>query len=222
MFRQRAPWWMYLLAASYTGCAAVGVYVEFRGPEEPGIELTTLLAPGPATARAVAPGSPAARAGIEPGDRMVAANGRDITSSLYWVYALTDARVGRPIRVSVERGGQRREVILTLGQKSGWEISVLCWVRLLRSLLALSLAIVIAFSRPFQLQARLGALLLADIGVLGFAFLHPLSGVTGVTHGLPLALRLLLGAPFWSPGALLLFAFAANFPRPLFIGVWNW
>jgi hypothetical protein len=50
MLGQRAPWWMYLLAASYLGTFAAVVYVEFRGPEDPGIEFASLLRPGPAIA----------------------------------------------------------------------------------------------------------------------------------------------------------------------------
>jgi hypothetical protein len=50
---------MYLLSVSYLGCAALVVYVEFRGPEDPGIELASVLAPAVAGHRA---GSPAARA----------------------------------------------------------------------------------------------------------------------------------------------------------------
>ena len=75
---------MYLLAASYLGLVAVTVYAEFRGSEDPGIGFPTLLAYGPATATTIAPDSPAARAGVQPGDRVVAFEGRPVTNALAW------------------------------------------------------------------------------------------------------------------------------------------
>jgi serine/threonine-protein kinase len=214
---------MYLLAASYLGSAAVVVYVEFRGPEDPGVELTTLLAPGPAVARAVAPGSAAARAGIEPGDRLVAFEAHAIRSALDWVYALLGAEAERPLRVGIERGGDRREVILTLGHRTQGPSRVADWVRLARALLALGLALVIAFHRPYDLQARVGAWLLAEVGLFGLFFLNPqLVGMDATIRELPLALAVIVRAPMASPGGALLFAFAANFPRPVFRGWWSW
>lgn len=57
---------MYLVATSYLEFAGVIVYLEFHGPEDTGIKFVSLLSPGPAAPRIIAPHSPAARAGIEP------------------------------------------------------------------------------------------------------------------------------------------------------------
>ncbi len=214
---------MYLLAASYLGCAAVVVYVEFRGPEDPGIQLASLLAPGPAVAGAIAPDSPAARAGIERGDRLVALEGRPIRSALDWVYALLDAEAGRPLRVGIERRGELREVVLTLGRRTSGPRGAADWVRLARALLAFSLAVVIAYSRPHDLQARVGAWLLAEVGLFGLFFLNPqLLGLEATVRALPLPLAVIVRVPLASPGGALLFAFAAIFPRPLFRAWWAW
>lgn len=223
MFGQRAPWWMYLLTASYLGSAAVVVYVEFRGPEDPGIELASLLAPGPAVASGIAPGSPAARAGIQQGDRLVAFDGRSIRSALDWVYALGDAEAGRPSHVGIERQGELLEVVLTLGRRTNGPRDSADWVRLGRALLAFSLAVAIAYSRPRDLQARVGAWLLAEVGLFGLVFLNPeLPGMNATLRELPLPLGVLVRIPMASPGGALLFAFAAIFPRPLFRGLWAW
>jgi serine/threonine-protein kinase len=214
---------MYLVTAAYVGLAAVVVYLEFRGPEDAGIELASLLAPGPAIARGVAPGSPAARAGIEPGDRLISAEAHSIRSALDWVYALSDAETERPIRVGIERRGERRECVLTLGQKTGAPRDITVWVRLTRALLAFGLAVLIAYSRPFDMQARIGALLLAEVGLFGLFFLNQHNpGMSAVTRQLPWPLSLLVQAPLASPGGALLFAFAAIFPRRVFRGWWAW
>jgi serine/threonine-protein kinase len=223
VFRQRAPWWMHVIAASYLVSAALTLYVEFRGPEDTGIKLAALLAPGPAVAAGVEPGSPAAQAGIEPNDRLVSFESYTVRSALDWVYALGEATTGEPLHVGIEHRGQVREVVLTLAQKTGVPRDLTTWVRIARALVALSLALVIAYSRPFDLQARIGALLLAEVGLFGLFFLNAhTSGMFAIVRQLPLPFILLVRAPLASPGGALLFAFAAIFPRALFRGVWEW
>ncbi|HYZ85654.1 MAG TPA: protein kinase [Bryobacteraceae bacterium] len=223
MFRQRAPWPIYVVAASYLVSAAVVLYVEFRGPQDPGIEFESFLAPSPATVRGILPGSPAERAGIDAGDRLTSFESRPIVSTLDWIYALGNAQAGRPLRVGIERRGESRHVFLTLGQKTGVPQDVTVWVRMARALLALSLAILIAYSRPFDLQARIGALLLAEVGLFGLFFLNAhIPGMSAIESNLPLPLQVLVEAPLLSPGGALLFAFAAIFPRPFFRGWRAW
>ena len=222
MFGQRAPWWMYLLAASYLGCAAVVFYVEFRGPEDLGIEFPSLLTPGPAVAGAIDPDSPAARAGIEPGDRIVDFEGHPITSALHWGLTMAEVEGGHLLHLGIERRGERREVVLTLQRRSTGPGDAADWVRLARAMLALGLAVLIAFSRPNDLQARIGALLLGEVALAGLFFLRPLPGLAAAIRDLPGPLALLVQAPLASPGGALLFAFAAIFPRPLFRGAWAW
>src|SRR5690242_16780943 len=115
---RRAPWWMYLLAASFLGTAAVAVYLEFGGPEYPGINFVPSTS-GFAIADSVTPGSPAARAGVEPGDRLLALNGEPVRNGIDWAYVLSGVESGRPLRLEIERGGVRRQVVLILGRRSG-------------------------------------------------------------------------------------------------------
>jgi serine protease Do len=54
----------------------------------------------------VAPGSPADRAGLSPGDRLVLANGRSLGTPLDFEAVLLDAKAGDAVEVSIE--GERR------------------------------------------------------------------------------------------------------------------
>ena len=78
----------------------------------------------PPLASAVVPGSPAAEAGLEPGDRIVAIDGTPIAS---W-FELTDAvraSEGRELRLAVERGGDTLAVAATpRAQEDYWVIGI--------------------------------------------------------------------------------------------------
>lgn len=163
---------MYLLAASYLGYAGLVTYVQFGGPENPGIRFASLVSPGPAIAVSVAANSPAAVAGIREGDHLVLVDGRRIRDTLNWVYAFHYAEIGRPVRVTVQRGNTTHEFILRLGHRTSGPRGIADWVRLARAALAFSLAVFIAFSRPHDLQARVAALLLAEVGLFGLFFLN--------------------------------------------------
>ncbi len=63
-------------------------------------------------------------------------------------------------------------MILTLEQKAWTLPDVADSVRMFCALLALSLAAVIAFFRPHDLQARVGAWLLAEVALFGLFFLN--------------------------------------------------
>ncbi|MDP2958307.1 MAG: PDZ domain-containing protein [Longimicrobiales bacterium] len=56
-------------------------------------------------------GSPAAEAGIRPGDVLISINGRDWTEE--YMGTAKALRVGDPVRLVVERGGRRQEIRLT-------------------------------------------------------------------------------------------------------------
>jgi len=130
--------------------------------------------------------------------------------------------VGRPIHISIDRRGEQRDVTLALQRRSGLSVSASDWVRLGRALLTFSLALLVAFSRPNDTQARLGALLLAEVGYIGLMFLRPTNGLFTASKALPVPLHLFIQAPLASPGVTILFAFAATFPRRFFRGAWAW
>jgi DNA-binding MarR family transcriptional regulator len=63
--------------------------------------------------RSVEPGSPATGAGIEPGDLLVAANGRELRSSSSFHAAIRDAG-DRPLSLKLLRGNEERDVKVKL------------------------------------------------------------------------------------------------------------
>jgi regulator of sigma E protease len=68
----------------------------------------------------VAEGSPAARAGIQPGDRFVSVNGRPVaTWNDFHIEVIPAAN--RDLRVVIQRDGQQREVSLTPDSVGRWE-----------------------------------------------------------------------------------------------------
>ncbi|HTI64515.1 MAG TPA: trypsin-like peptidase domain-containing protein [Gemmatimonadaceae bacterium] len=58
----------------------------------------------------VAPGSPAAKAGLRPGDQLVGEGTRRIRNQFDWQAALLDLRVGSPAHLHVRRGGRDLDV----------------------------------------------------------------------------------------------------------------
>lgn len=67
----------------------------------------------PIILRDVTPGSPAAKAGLLPGDRILAMNGQPITRSAEEVSQYVRAHTSEPITLSIERNGERREITAT-------------------------------------------------------------------------------------------------------------
>jgi serine protease Do len=67
-----------------------------------------------ATINAVVSGSPAARAGLQPGDKIVAVRGRPIKNVFDWEAQRLDMRVGETVPLTIERDGRQRTVNVTI------------------------------------------------------------------------------------------------------------
>jgi serine protease Do len=67
--------------------------------------------------RAVTPGGPAARAGIQQGDVIVGVAGQPVTPDATLAYLLSQQRVGSRVAVEFIRGGQRRTVQVEVAQR---------------------------------------------------------------------------------------------------------
>lgn len=76
-----------------------------------------IAAQGGAIVLEVEPGSPAAEAGLRPGDVIVAVDGRPVDAVEQVLAALRRSRAGDRLPLTVVRGGQRREVAATLEER---------------------------------------------------------------------------------------------------------
>jgi putative serine protease PepD len=65
----------------------------------------------------VAPGSPAAKAGLKPGDLITAVNGTKITSTNQFIATVFQDNPGQTITLTVKRDGQTKQVKVTLGSR---------------------------------------------------------------------------------------------------------
>jgi S1-C subfamily serine protease len=64
-------------------------------------------------------GGPAAAAGVQPGDVVVALGDREVSSIEDVLGALRDTEPGRQTTVTISRGGERLELPVTIGSESG-------------------------------------------------------------------------------------------------------
>ena len=69
----------------------------------------------------VQPGQPAERAGIEPGDIVLAVNGRDVTPDQTLSYLVANIAPGTSIPLDVIRDGERRRLNVTVGKRPSEE-----------------------------------------------------------------------------------------------------
>ncbi|HEX4979179.1 MAG TPA: trypsin-like peptidase domain-containing protein [Acidimicrobiales bacterium] len=77
-----------------------------------------LAVDGGAVVKAIRPGSPAARAGIQAGDVLLAVDGEELTSMTALIVELRSRRPGDVVRITIARGDERRTVDVTLGATS--------------------------------------------------------------------------------------------------------
>jgi phosphoserine phosphatase RsbU/P len=221
--RQRAPWWMFVVAASFIAYFALLVYCDFWGPQPMGV--LTEFSGEYKIVRAVFPNSPAERAGLQPSDRVLSVDGRLIRNLFDWTAIRINLEVDRLYRLEIERAGERRDVLLSL-QRTSWQDWISTEGMLLRAVrgaqfITLIFALIIAFSRPYDRIARVGAWFLATLATLSFLLPY---GMAVTWRQLPLLLGGLLWIPLVSTLAFapLGFTFFAIFPRQLFRARWAW
>jgi serine protease Do len=71
--------------------------------------------------RGVTPGGPAARAGIQQGDVVVAVNGQAVSPDQTLAYLVSQQPVGSRVPITVVRNGERRTVTVTVGERPSEE-----------------------------------------------------------------------------------------------------
>jgi eukaryotic-like serine/threonine-protein kinase len=221
--RPRAPWWMYLIATSFIGCYVMQGYVYFRGPETPFTAFT--FGDEALVVQGVAPDSAAARAGVQAGDRVISIGEFRIRGLGDWDFVRQTMEIGHPYVIQLERPGASVTTTLTLPGRAWSRLPVAERVSAIENLIdgciVLLLAGIVAFTRPHDRVARLGAVVLGLIAINGF---RVTTGYAAVTRGLPLPVALMV---WWPSTAIFLlpplfFVFCATFPRRLFAGRWAW
>lgn len=220
---RRAPWWMYVVAASYVGFVALFFYQLFAGPPIlPGFEGRFIS--GGMAVLSVHPGSPEARAGLEEGDRVLAVNGQVIRNVHDWEAIRANTETGRPERWQIARANQRLELTVAVPRLAMRErlsrLRVLGLPFFAFILTSLILGLFVAFRRPHDPAARMGAWVLATASV---AFGFP-DGWAATWRHLPGLLGLLLWIPQTSRfvADAILLTFFTVFPRRIFSPRWPW
>jgi len=111
----RAPWWLYVIAASFLGYFALQIYVDVWGPER--VRFVEDDRRGSITVLRVTPDRPGARAG----DRILSVDGVPIRSDkgyFRWISVAANFEPGRPIPMQIQREGKQIELNLNLRRRS--------------------------------------------------------------------------------------------------------
>jgi tRNA A-37 threonylcarbamoyl transferase component Bud32 len=212
----RPSWWMFALAAAFVGYYALLVSSDLSRPESTGASLQ--VQGSSIIVRSVVPGSPAARAGIQAGDRLAASNGTPLRSHLDWLLIEINLSAGESLNVDVARNGVSNQRTIALGRASRrfWLTPAGGTLLVARAaqLVTLVLALVVAFKRPFDRAAQMGAWVLATIATYSIVLPY---GIAATWRALPLAVGLPLWIPFASSVAIaaIIFSFFAIVPRPI-------
>lgn len=233
MARPRGWWWILALAACALCYLALAGYSEVFGPGAFGLALR--FRQGNVQVVEVVPGYPAARAGIETGDQVVAAAGQPIRTLFDWRAVADNIAVGRPLVLDTERGRQRREASLSFDahwRRWGAGTWLTFLAKITAQLVTLALALLIGVRRPRDLVALLGAFWLAAIAVTDLAPIAAAdphvpslpAGASVIWRSLPvwMTLPLWVGATLFLLGPAVTIVFFTAFPRPAFRSRRGW
>ena len=212
MLTWRARSWMYAVAAVYVLTFLFNAQQEAWGPANPGWVPSW---PTFNVAR-VLPDRPMEKAGLRADDVLETVNGQPLTGVPDWFIARTHFERDRPIELRIRRGEQELalQFVITAPAWRTWNgahlLGVLAFYVARFALLLL--AIVVAFSRPDQLSARLAALMFA-VGAVAEGY--PSAGWAAALRHLPAVLAIPIGLATASCllAPLVWLAFFANFPR---------
>ena len=209
---------MFVLAVSFLSYFFLLLYCDLSRPEDAGL-VARFVGDDMIVSR-VTPGSPAARAGLQPEDRVVAVNGQRIRTRLDHMAMNANVDVGQPMMFDPDRNSRREQAVIVLGPGPAdrWRSQEGVVLLVLRGVffVTLALAAFVTFRRPYDTVARLGAWLLASVAVFSVAFQYRFAVVW---RNVSPPADMLFWIPFLSSLALpaLIFTFfAVLFPRNIF------
>ena len=213
-----APWWVLVVAAAFVPYFVLLAYCDIVRPEDYGYRANFIGGRLVVSSLAPNPNAPAARAGLLPGDVLVAADGRVIERMADWTEVDQNIEFGRPIHLTVQRDSQTMDRVLALS-RARWrywttEPGLLMLAVLGIQCVALVVAVVIVLRRPDDGVALLGAWALATAAV--YTIVPPFR-FAALWRAWPTGLGAVLWAPYISSQAVpaVLFTFFASFPRRL-------
>lgn len=219
MRASRAPWWLYLIAASFLGFFTLEIYTNIWGPVWIGFRSD--YSNGSMLLRKVSPEGAGAHAGLRVGDRILAVDGIPIGGEKDFYRAEASFEPERPILIKVEREGRPIEFTVSLRGGSLKDLEWLDREVIGAGVFTFILALVIGVRRPYDSVARISAWLLAS---MAFDMASADYGGAPIWRHLPFALGLLLW-PGWISRDLLSglsITFGVVFPRTLFHKRWVW
>src|SRR5262245_30455287 len=218
MPRPRATWWIHLCAASFLGYFGLVMFSSFYPPAGIGVGIATARKDGLIVASVIADLA-ADRAGVQPGDRLVAINGRRLHDQREFSAFNASVSVGEERTWLLDRSGGQFSVALAPHRRQFQPVVSFLpvFVGLFVSLIS---SFVVVYIRPEDRGARLGALLLASMACAS-APLWP-TGLAGTWRHLPV----LGGALLW-PACLstvsvgpIMFSLFAVFPQSVIRRPW--
>lgn len=218
MATTRSALFSYFVAASLVASLVLALSVWVTGPESPGI--TAAQFGKPLIVQGVAPDSPAARADIRPGDRVLTAGGHRIQDFDDWRRVGANIEVGTRLRLKLWREGVviERELAIHQRRPRFWLSAAQDGGIVQATLIAaggvyVALAVLILLARPRDLGALLGAMFL---GVCNALTQWP-EGFAAAWRHAPLLVQPLLWVNEFSlcVGFGILLSFVTLFPRPL-------
>lgn len=210
----RPPIWILVVAGSFCTYFALLVYCDLVRPLNPGFDANS-NGSGALILSEVGTGTPASRAGMAVGDRVISINGVTIIDSDSWGALGSNYQIGVPMPVVVERHGARTHLNLLLPPepRGYWlkRTGVTLILFRLAQLVTLLAAIVIAWRRPRDPSALAASWFLLTCAVFVIAVPYRLAIVW---RALPIPLRELLWIPYASGLTIgpILLTFVTMFP----------
>jgi hypothetical protein len=219
----RPPLWLGLAAACFLLYFGVLFVAEFQRPEPSGLHAG--FEGRGAEVASVAAGSPAERAGLRPGDRILTLQGRPVPTRMDWYAVNANLRPGEPVGLLIERDGNALTTTFTPGQQrfvpamAQPDRIALLAARAVQ-FACLVLAVFVCVRRPDDGLARLATWVLASFGVFTIVFPYGFAHNWRLVPGL---FQPLLWFPYVSSfsAPAIFFVFCTRFPGTL-AGMGRW